>query len=254
MKLSWFSCILFLVLILPGTMYGQDNLKNEQLTCVSTTYEPFVIERDGKIEGIDVDVVREIGRRIGLNIKLKLKPWKRLERDIEKGAESCGFAYFRTPERLKYMDYTNIPLHLTEYSLFVNKDNPIKYNKLADIKGMVVGVNFGFKTTREFENAQKNGLFSVIRKYTDQDSFKFLKKKMRIEAVLTNYHVGLYTASKLGMEVRALSPPLTSNPCYLTFSKKRKLSHLIPKFDTALSQILKDGTYDKIFKKYTLKN
>jgi polar amino acid transport system substrate-binding protein len=221
------------------------------LTCYSTTYEPYVFEQDGIVLGVDADVVREIGYRLGIKINIALKPWVRLERDIKSGEEDCAFAYFRSDERLDYMHFTHVPLHITNYTLFVLKENQRTFSDLKDIAGFVVAINQGFKTTPEFEAAVEQEIVTEYRVREDQLSFKMLNAR-RVDAVLTNNFVGAYQINQLQFpDIVPLTPPLRSTAAYLTFSKKEELKPWVEKFDHTLFEILVDGTYQKIFDRYT---
>ncbi|MBU2864442.1 transporter substrate-binding domain-containing protein [Reinekea marina] len=222
----------------------------QTLTCYSTTYEPYVFERDGKVVGIDSDAVREIGRRLNLDISIELKPWVRLERDIKQGIHDCAFAYFRTDERLTYMHFTNVPLHITSYTLFVNADQLRPFDSMEDIKGFQVAVNQGFQTTPEFEAAVKEELISEYRVREDSQAFKMLNAE-RVNAVLTNQVVGAYQAKQLGYnDIEPLKPPIRSTAAFLTFAKKDHLKPWVEKFDHAFFEILEDGSYQAIFDSY----
>lgn len=226
-----------------------DNQKT--MTCTSTTYEPYVYEENGKVVGIDADAVREIGQRLGIEITIALKPWARLERDMKLGTEECAFAYFRTSERLDYMHFTNVPLHITSYTLFVNQEDEIEFSSVADIAGWVVAVNQGFKTTPEFEMAVKEGHITEHLVREELNSFQMLNVK-RVDAVLTNKVVGTYQATQLGYEnITPLDQPLSSTAAYLTFAKKEALKPWVEKFDHMLFELLVDGTYQTMFEHYS---
>ena len=223
----------------------------KQLTCLSTVFAPYVFEVNNEVVGVDVDVVKEIGRRLGIAIEIKLKPWVRLEKEMEAGTEQCAFAYFKTPERLTYMDFTHVPLHITSYTLFVLAEKKLNYKSLADINGFTVGVNQGFKTTPEFAEQVARGSFTEFRVEQELQSFQMLNAK-RLDAVLTNYFVGAYQIKNLQLtNVVPVFPPLQSTPAYLTFAKKAELDELVPLFDSVLFDILVDGTYQRIFDAYT---
>ena len=228
----------------------------KSITCTSTVYPPFVIEEDGELRGVDFDLVREAGKRLGIEVELKLRPWKRIESDLKIRTKilQAVVSFFKTPERLAYMDYTSVPTHITQYTLFVRKNEIIKFNHLDDLKnfkGMTIGVNRGFKTTEEFEKAEKIGIFKTDRVNTDKQNFQKLVLG-RIDAVLTNYYVGIYNLKKLNLfdEVKNLPKVLASTPAFMVFAKEADMEYLVPEFDKILKQMKKDGTYSRIYKKY----
>jgi ABC-type amino acid transport substrate-binding protein len=220
-----------------------------KLTCASTAFEPYVIEKDQRIYGVDVEVVQAVGKRMGIDIEFVMIPWKRLEQEVKFGNATCVAAYFRTPEREEYMDFSNVPLHITAYTLFTHREK-FPAMTFADIKGWSVGVNRGFKTTTDFEAAvYEKRILQVELNSTDQ-GFDMLHLN-RLDAVLTNLHVGQYlTRVKYPGKFVPLQPSLSSTPAYFVFSKKANLSHMIPVFDEYLMQVMIDGTYKQIFDNY----
>jgi polar amino acid transport system substrate-binding protein len=220
------------------------------LVCKSTVFEPYVMLVEGEVRGIDVEVIEEVGRRLGIDIDFKLKPWVRLERDMKAGNEVCAAAYFQTSEREEYMDFTQVPLHITNYVFFVSAENGETRLRLSDMSGFRIGLNNGFKTTPEFEKAVEEGFISVETVENETQSLKMLESG-RIDGVLTNEFVGHYLIKKNNIiGVNPVFPPLASTPAFFTFSKSSGLEYLVPEFNTALFELLKDGTYQRIYDKY----
>ncbi|MGP4843450.1 substrate-binding periplasmic protein [Marinobacter sp. 1Y8] len=224
------------------TLHAQ---QNRSLTCFSAVYPPYVIENGG-LTGIDVDVVREVGKRLGIDITIRLEPWKRLEEALAAGLRDCVFSYFKTEPRKAYALYTSVPLHITPYTLFVRTDKKPVTGKLQDLFGKTIGVNRGFQTTPEFESAKRLGQIKVIEVGKDEQSMRMLALG-RVNAVLTNDDVGRYMIRKLGLEdIEPLMPPMSITPAYLVLRKTPDLEPLLDQFNWALFEILKDGTYESI--------
>ena len=220
------------------------------LACYSTVYPPYVLDNDGHITGIDVDVVREVGRRLDRKIDIRLEPWNRLERDLREGKRDCVFSYFHTPAREVYARFTGVPMHVTQYTLFYNPEAFPDAHSLKDFFGHTIGVNRGFRTTPEFSAARKAGQIKVIEVNEDAQSLRMLGMG-RIDAVLTNDDVGQYLIQALKLQnLRALKPPLSTTPAYLVLGRDPALDTLAEKFNWALFQILKDGTYADIQARY----
>lgn len=220
------------------------------LTCYSTVYQPYVMETGGEVIGIDADVVREIGRRLGREIRVRLEPWRRLEQALKAGNRDCVFSYFHTEEREQYALFTAVPMHITQYTLFYDPERFPTAHGLNDFFGQAIGVNRGFKTTPVFQQARANADIQVVEVNEDSQSLKMVELG-RIDAVLTNYDVGQYLIRVLGLShLQALEQPLTTTPTYLVLRRSPELEPLIERFNWALFQILKDGTYARIRARY----
>lgn len=233
-----FSCVSF-----------AEEIRN--LKCFSTAFEPFVIDRGGVVGGIDVDIVTEAGRSLGIAVQFELMPWVRLEQALKEGKVDCVAAYFRTPERVPYMHFTGVPLHITAYSFFVNAEDKPAFKSIDEVRGWNVGVNRGFKTTARFEQAVAEKRIEPVELNSTKQGFDMLRLK-RLDAVLTNQHVGLYLG-KLHHPgaFSPLEPSMRATPAYFVFAKKKKFEALVGRFDEALMRLMTDGTYKKIFDSYT---
>ncbi|MDX1474128.1 MAG: transporter substrate-binding domain-containing protein [Reinekea sp.] len=101
------------------------------------------------------------------------------------------------------------------------------------------------------ETAVRRGDVKEFHVEQEVKSFQMLNAQ-RVDAVLTNYFVGAYQIKQLGYtNVVPLFPPLDSSPAFLTFSKRAGLEDLVTLFDSVLYEILIDGTYQRIFDRYT---
>lgn len=248
LPLRLFLSVLWGSLMLAGLAQATEI---EKLNCFSTTFEPFVIDQDGSVSGIDVDVVTEAGRSIGVDVTFALMPWSRLESALQDGKVDCVAAYFRTPEREEYMHFTGVPLHITAYSFFVNVGDKPAYTSIQEVNGWTIGVNRGFKTTTEFEQAVAEKRITLVELNSTKQGFDMLRLK-RLDAVLTNQHVGLYLTKLYHPGAfEALKPSLRATPAYLVFSKKEKLKQLVGRFNESLMELMTDGRYQKIFQGYT---
>ncbi|HEC60087.1 hypothetical protein LCGC14_1131910 [marine sediment metagenome] len=120
--------------------------KKEIRLCISPDWLPFEAIKDGKYIGITADVISKFRKQLPIPITLiPTKDWttsllkaKARECDIFSLAAS-------TPERLKYMDFTqpyiDLPIALATKmnTLFVNDISEVKDQKLGVVKGYVIG-------------------------------------------------------------------------------------------------------------------
>lgn len=225
----------------------------KELVCYSDAFAPYVVAQGGDIRGIDVDTVAEAGKRVGIKVEFKILPWVRLERDIALGAESvvdCAFAYTHTSAREAYMDFTSVPVKLTELALFVRRGSFESFQGFDMLKGKSIGVRRGFKIPPALSALVDQGSIKLEEVNVDAQNFEKLKRG-RLDAVLSNHEVGDETLKQLGTaDIIALSPPVLVTPTYLVFNKAKKLSALAPLFDKGLRAVVADGTYRKIKAQY----
>lgn len=231
---------------------GRSAAEVPPLVCYCDVFPPYVIDVPGRLAGADVDIVSEVGRRIGVPIEFRRLPWERLKHEIARGREStvtCAFAFTQTPERASLMEFGKVPLHMTAYTLFVRAaDNGI--GRLADLRGGVIGVRRGFRLPPEIEAGVRDHLFRTDEVDTDQANFRKLLAG-RVTAVLANPDVGRHVLKESAISgVRALDEQLMVTPTFLVFVKGSPAAALLPRIDQALRSMQSDGTYRTIFNKY----
>ena len=78
------------------------------------------IDSDKKVKGIDVDLLHEMAKRLGIEVNIKLVPWKRLLLMTEKGDIFGAFSLFKTPARELFSLFTH-PVHYSTFVLFTSK-------------------------------------------------------------------------------------------------------------------------------------
>ena len=232
---------------LPG--WGQ----TKEITCYSDAFAPFVIVDGANIRGIDVDTIAEAGHRIGAKVHFKILPWVRLERELALGAESaveCAFAYTQTPERGAYMDFTTVPLKLTELVLFVRNGSFESFQGFEMLKDKSIGIRRGFKIPAALRTLIDQGSIKLEEVNVDLQNFEKLKRG-RLDAILSNHEVGDETIRHMSSaDIVALYPPVQVTPTYMVFNKAKNLSAWVPLFDKGLKAVVADGTYRKIKAQY----
>jgi len=247
---------LFLVILLSSLHGTQANtaphIPIQEITCYSTNYPPYVIVSDlaSTTRGIDVDLLQEVERRSGIKINVRIDPWLRIEYRLKNGDIDCVFAFFDTKKRKAYASYSKVPMHVTNYTVFVPSHVADKVEGLVDLTGKRIGVNAGFQTTQTFENLRAKGEIIAMRVKNDLQSFKMIATG-RLDAVLTSRDVGDWIIEEHKFEnISAIAQSLVQKPAYLVVRPSPELHQWLELFDRTLQQIYQDGTVEKIKNKY----
>ncbi|ABC33554.1 ABC-type amino acid transport/signal transduction systems, periplasmic component/domain [Hahella chejuensis KCTC 2396] len=217
-------------------------------------FKPYEWRDGDQVKGLDVDIVREMGRRLGWKIEIKLYPWKRVLHEIAAGSVDGGFSAFRTREREEYAIFLDPPVHLSTYCVFVNPERPIVFYSLEDLDGKVLGKNLGFSINSEFDHAQKRGRFEVVEKSMSHNLR--LLAAQRIDAVIGNELEVDYMARELGLEGKIVALPTKVSldiPAHLIISRKSPLAkdpEILRQMEDTLQRMLEDGAYAAFLKKY----
>src|SRR5450830_1200408 len=228
-----------------------------RLVCHDDIFVPYVMLNQGHIEGLNVDILREAATRLGIAIEFRVMPWRRLENELAKpqGSVDCAFAMSRTPQREQYLEFGKTPLQPTEYALFVRQPETTAaaapaVTKLDDLAGKVIGVRAGFRLPEAIATGAAQGRWTLAEVPTDTANFQKLALR-RIDAVLADSSVGLYTLKQLKLaDIRRLVPPLVRFDTYLVFRKNAASPALAAAFDRELKRMRQDGTFAHISAAY----
>src|SRR5450830_462139 len=225
-----------------------------RLVCHDDIFVPYVMLNQGHIEGLNVDILREAATRLGIAIEFRVMPWRRLENELAQpqGSVNCAFAMSRTTPREQYLEFGKVPLQPTEYALFVRQPEgtAVTVTKLDDLAGKVIGVRAGFRLPDAIAAGAAQGRWTLAEVPTDTANFQKLALR-RIDAVLADSSVGLYTVKQLKLaDIRRLMPPLVRFDTYIVFRKNAASPALAAAFDRELKRMRQDGTFARISATY----
>jgi polar amino acid transport system substrate-binding protein len=117
---------------------------------------------DNQIVGYDIDLAREVTRRLGVELALQPIDWNAKEQELNTGRIDCIWNSFTiTEDRQKAMSFTR-PYLRNSQVLVVKKDSP--YNTLSDLKGKTVGLQAGSSAADALDSAAafKSSLKNVV--------------------------------------------------------------------------------------------
>ena len=157
-------------------------------------WEPYVIvDDDGEISGYDADILSQINRLTGLNVRLLPGDWRQRQEQAQR-RESDGLSTGGIhPERRVYLNFSDPYIHLNKFVL-VTKGNPLNIRTRADLDGHTIAIHRGNlsdeKVAQGFPRSHIIPLDSV-------DAVIEAVSSGRIDATFDNGAV-LYRANRIG--------------------------------------------------------
>jgi polar amino acid transport system substrate-binding protein len=232
----------------------QQAFTEDKLLIVAPGIPPISYEENGKPTGIGTELTREIFKRLGEPIEMKIVPGARALSMLQSGEADALFALAKTEERKGFAVFPEEILVDQPVSIFVKKSSSINYN--GDIKSIYqyrIGIIRGGRFSSAFEAALANKLFKSVEE-VDDIQLNISKLELgRIDIIVGSRLSILFYAKKMGKlnVIRELQPPIAaSSPAYLAFSQKGKAARLSSRFDAVLREMRKDGAYDRILGAY----
>jgi len=247
--LSFFFKVFLIVSICASAQAGE-TLK----ISVDDNFPPYSFTKNGEPAGIDVDIVRELGKRLDIHFEISLMPWKRLLTYTEKGSCDGSMSLFKTDEREEYAIYT-YPVHYSTFVLVVKKGNEFKYDSIQDLYGKTILQEAGFSIGDEFDQAVKEKKISVYEAFDSIDVFRLITNES-YDAFVNNLEVTLYKIEKqkeymkYADKISYLPKPVKKKAgAYFVLSKNSSIPNkasLAQKITKTLMEMEHDGTYLKI--------
>ncbi|WP_043931383.1 transporter substrate-binding domain-containing protein [Bacillus sp. EB01] len=262
MKKSYLLILLGLVLILgacgskesssSGSAKKEQNswerIKESGKIVVGTEglYYPvtYFDEKTKELTGSDVEIVKELGKRLGLEVEFKTMEFDGLLPSLRSGKIDLAANDFTvTDERKEKFDFT-IPYKYSYGSAIVREDDN-SIQKVEDLKGIKVG---GSLTSNYSKFAEAQGAEVVA--YTGSDSVLPDIVNGRVDAMLNDYLVLIQTLEQYNKPGLKLVEGLKFEPSTGAFVIQKDSPELKEKLDEELQKMIDDGTVGEISKKF----
>ncbi|MFC9326549.1 ABC transporter substrate-binding protein [Kitasatospora sp. NPDC057015] len=205
-----------------------------------------------KLVGIDIDFTDAVGRILGLTVQREEAKFETILPALDSGKYDFGVGNFGvTTARLKTIDFVT---YIDDGQGFaVKKDNTTvqPVTDLGQLCGLVIGVGAG-TTFESTLNSKKNICADTGRKpfevkaFSDNGAVLTGLQQGRIDIVMSTINGLRYQAAQPGAGTKFLGE---FHRLDVGFAFK-KGSALTPAFQGAVNQLIKDGTYDRILKKW----
>ena len=220
------------------------------LDCYADVYPPYTLQREGVVSGIAVDLLKEAGRRVGLDVTVKVMPFARIVNELKRGAASpvvCAYAFSQTSEREVSMLFGTVPVSTTRYVLYAKSDARSAYTGVVALQGARIGVRLAFRVPAAIQQAAERGSLSL--ETVNDDEFNFRKLGLgRLDYVLTNEDVGETMIQRLKMDdVHVLRPAVEEFATYMVFNKALEQAPALRNaLDKGMRAVRADGTEQRI--------
>ena len=222
------ACASDLELLVPG----------ELSAATEGTFPPFNMQGpDGKLDGLEMRVMGEIAKRLGLTYKPVITKWEAILIGLKADQyDTSSDAMDITPERQKEVVFVDGWLE-SGGRLVVKADSPLKSSE--EIKGKTVGV----LVASTWEKLA-TGLGASVKTYkSETDALQDLVNG-NVDGVVTDSIAAAYVIKNSHL-------PLRMTEGYLShiqkgFPVKRGKPNLVKAMNKALSDMIADGTYAKL--------
>jgi len=194
---------------------------------------------NNEIVGYDVDLAKEVAKRLGVELILQPIDWNAKEQELNTGKIDCIWNGFTiTGERAKNMAFTK-PYLKNAQVLVVKKSAP--YQTLADLKGKAVGLQAGSSAAEALDGAAefKASLKNVVE-FKDNLTALMDLEVGGVDAVIMDLIVANDNIKRAGKDYRILAESLSAEDYGVGF-RKNDLA-LRDAVQATLEAMAKDGS------------
>ncbi|MBQ2318824.1 MAG: transporter substrate-binding domain-containing protein [Clostridia bacterium] len=220
-----------------------DGTEKEVLTmCTNATFPPYEYYDGDKIIGIDAEIAQAIADKLGMELVIEDMEFNSIISYVNANENAFGMAGMTvTEDRKKTVDFT------TSYakgiqSVIVKADSDIK--SIDDLAGKKIGVQLS--TTGDIYATDDFGADFVTQYNKATDCVLGLTKGDVDAVIIDNAPAKVFVEQNEGL---VLLDAAYADEDYAIAVKKGD-AELLEKLDTAITELIADGTVAKIVKKY----
>lgn len=243
---------MLLILGIFTTVYAGDNSleKVEKqgyfIVGLDATFAPMGYRDEaGNLIGMDIDLAREVAKRMGVEAKFKPCEWDGIIFELRsKNIDMVWNGMTITENRAKQVLFSN-PYLANDQIIFTRKEDGV-YD-MQDLVGKVVGVQLGSSGAEAVRKSKISSQIKEVKKYgTNVEALMDLEAG-RLNAVVMDSVSGKYY-NKQKNTLNNSEVNLTKENFGIAFRKNDKA--LADKINDTLADMKKDGTFDKIKNKW----
>ncbi|MBS4173990.1 transporter substrate-binding domain-containing protein [Bacillus sp. FJAT-49736] len=223
--------------------------KGELTVATSGTLYPasFHDSNSDKLTGYDVEVVREVAKRLGLKVKFVEMGFDGMLTSVNSGkVDLAANDIAITKDREKKFAFST-PYKYSFGSAIVRKSDSSGIHSLEDLKGKKAA---GEATTTYMAIARKHGAEEVIYDNATNDQYLRDVSTGRTDVILNDYYLqklAIAYYSKLNIMIE---PHIRFSPSNGGMIMKKDNQELKKKIDGALAKMKEDGTITELSKKF----
>jgi polar amino acid transport system substrate-binding protein len=210
----------------------------------------FLDTKTNTIEGVMVDLIKEIGKDAGFKVEIEGMTFSTLIPSLTSGKiDIIAAAMFITAPRKEVIDFSG-PVYTYGEGLIVPKSDGKDYKEFADLKGETVGAQKG---TAFVEPLQKSGQFAEVKIYDNIPGIMADVNSGRLKAGFADKPILAYNIKQgLFPEVRLVNSYVAIVPGSVGIGVRKSDGELLAKINSSLSKLTRDGTVKKILAKWGL--
>lgn len=236
--------LLAVVMLFSMAACGEKKAEEKKVIYVGTNAEfpPFEYMEEGKITGFDMDLIKEIAKEMGTEIKIEDMTFDGLLPALQaKKVDVVIAGMTANDERRKAVSFT--APYYTASQVIVVKDGDNSVKSFDDLKGKKVGVMLGF--TGDLVVSEIEGV--TVERYNASYAGIMALQADKVDAVVLDSEPAKNFVSK--NDGLAIAEADAAKEEYAIAVRKED-KELLEKLEKALKSVKENGKYEELLKKY----
>ena len=236
--------------VASGVARGASGKRDVFKVGIDAAYAPYsYTDESRQLVGIDIELAREAGRRLGVDVEFVPVIWDRKDAYLADGRADCIWSCFTVTGRES--KYHWVPYLLSRQVVVVQDDSPVQFVK--DLEGKVVAVQ---SSTRPESFLLSDGegapnVASVASFPTMIEAFMALRRHF-VDAMAGHEAVLQRVLAEVPGNCRILKEPLLAVKVGVAFPLNTKKMTLVRRLDKVMKAMTVDGFVARTAKKYGL--
>jgi ABC-type amino acid transport substrate-binding protein len=208
-------------------------------------YPPFEFSPKGRPKGFDIDLMNEIAKRAGFEVRYENVQFDSILRGLDADLFDASISAMSiTAERERQLDFSD-PYFNADQALLVDSGSKIK--SIDDLSDATVGVQSGSTGQLKGEDLDDDGQIGEVKTYrTIGEAFSDLRAG-KIDGVIYDLSAVHKKLTENEGKLRYVESIPTGEQYGIAFPKD---SPLVEPVNQVLAEMKEDGTYEKLYKKW----
>ena len=230
-----------------GSAADEGEAKKTLVMATNATFPPYEYYDGESIVGIDAEIAQAIADKLGMELKIEDMEFNSIINAVQNGSVDFGMAGMTvTEDRLKSVDFSDSYATGVQV-VIVKEDSDIA--SVDDLTGKKIGVQLSTTGDIYASDTPDNGGFGEenVEKYSKGADAVIALTQGKVDAVIIdNEPAKEFVKANEGLKI--LETEFVSEDYAIAFAKNN--TELKDKVNTALNDLINDGTVQKIIDKY----
>lgn len=207
----------------------------------------FRAEESDELTGFDVELMKEIGQRLDLEVQFKEMAFDNMLTSVQNGQVDVAANDISVTEDRKEKFAFSTPYKYTYGTAIVRKSDLSGIDSLEDFKGKRAA---GEATTVFMEVARQYGAEEVIYDNATNDQYLRDVSTGRTDVILNDYYLQTLALAFFPEFDIAIHPDIAYNPQEVAFLMEKENDELQQNIDRVLAEMLEDGTVKELSEQF----